>query len=238
MPDFETASQTKDYFQDELFSACPEIVSISPRATVENIGFIVIGVNSTPQNPIPDKLPAVDAQGIVSGTVYIDVYVENVEEPAFEEKVMKLNYSITNHFGQQFVCILPGDRDDNNLNGPERSYVLENILPEYKGEPVSGVFIVDDEEQLSANLAAAADNFDEGGRAETALQYVKEEGYLDSETDCNDPKILDWPELNEMSREELLCLIAKIRGDLAYCEDADGFCESWAKQLKVDASAE
>jgi len=47
-------------------------------------------------------------------------------------------------------------------------------------------------------------------------------------------KTLDWPELNEMDRDALLGLIAKIRESLSYCENGTEFCLGLGKQLKVD----
>jgi len=48
------------------------------------------------------------------------------------------------------------------------------------------------------------------------------------------PEILPWPELEAMSREELLKIIQDIRQDLCYCEDAQDMCLGLAEQLKVD----
>jgi len=48
------------------------------------------------------------------------------------------------------------------------------------------------------------------------------------------PKILDWPELNEMDRDELLGIITNIRENLVGCDDAGDFCGWLAEDLKVD----
>jgi len=48
------------------------------------------------------------------------------------------------------------------------------------------------------------------------------------------PEILDWPELEEMSKEDLLKLIQEIRESLCYAEDC--CCMSFAEMLKVDVS--
>ena len=47
-------------------------------------------------------------------------------------------------------------------------------------------------------------------------------------------KVLDWPELEEMS--ELLQLIQEIRESLAWAEDGNDFCMGLAEELKVDCS--
>jgi hypothetical protein len=50
-------------------------------------------------------------------------------------------------------------------------------------------------------------------------------------------EILEWPELERMSREQLFSLITGIREGLAHTEDAEGFCLGLAKDLKVDVRA-
>jgi len=49
-------------------------------------------------------------------------------------------------------------------------------------------------------------------------------------------KVLDWPELEEMSQEELLKLVQEIRQNLCRTEDASDFCLVLAEHLKVDCS--
>jgi len=46
------------------------------------------------------------------------------------------------------------------------------------------------------------------------------------------PEILDWPELEEMTKEELIALIQSIRQNLCYAEEC--ICVDLSEQLKVD----
>jgi hypothetical protein len=48
------------------------------------------------------------------------------------------------------------------------------------------------------------------------------------------PEVLEWPELEEMSKEELLKLVQSIRQDLVCCEDAQDMALGLAEQLRVD----
>src|SRR5438093_10054404 len=82
MPDYVTASATKDHFQNQLLQDHPEIVSIAPRLKLGDDGHptteavIVVGVRARyplrpgpgasahpPAGLIPNELPAFDAQG-------------------------------------------------------------------------------------------------------------------------------------------------------------------------------
>jgi hypothetical protein len=46
------------------------------------------------------------------------------------------------------------------------------------------------------------------------------------------PEILDWPELNEMTKEEIISLIQSVRQYLCYAEEC--ICVDLAELLKVD----
>jgi hypothetical protein len=47
-------------------------------------------------------------------------------------------------------------------------------------------------------------------------------------------KLLDWPELQKMEKEELVKLIQEIREDLLYAEEC--CCEHLSEKLRVDPS--
>jgi len=47
---------------------------------------------------------------------------------------------------------------------------------------------------------------------------------------------LEWPELDEMTAEQMRDLIEDIRTDLVYCEDAHDFALGLAEKLQVDLS--
>jgi hypothetical protein len=51
-------------------------------------------------------------------------------------------------------------------------------------------------------------------------------------------KIEDWPELETMSREELLELVQEVREGLFHCRDCEDFVLSLAENLKVDLSVQ
>jgi hypothetical protein len=94
MPDYRTASRTKDHFQDELLAEHPQIVSIAPRLLRHDRGFptgsagIVIGVQEllakqigrggepTGPAPIPASLPAIDEQGNRSPSEVVPIIIE------------------------------------------------------------------------------------------------------------------------------------------------------------------
>ena len=50
-------------------------------------------------------------------------------------------------------------------------------------------------------------------------------------------RLLDWPELDGMDRDQLLGVITEIREGLSYTEDAHDFCTCLAESLKVNVSA-
>lgn len=93
MADYETASRTKDHFQDQLLNKHPQIVSIAPRYEIGDEGLtrnaiIVIGISTlnplrdargqevAPTPPIPPSLPAIDYEGNESRTETVAVVVE------------------------------------------------------------------------------------------------------------------------------------------------------------------
>jgi hypothetical protein len=99
MPDYTTASRTKDHFQVLLFQEHPEIVSIAPRLKLDDQGrltseaVIVVGVrkfnpirlgpgaSSGPRStPIPDRLPAITTQGEEDRLQFVEVIVEEEGE--------------------------------------------------------------------------------------------------------------------------------------------------------------
>lgn len=96
MPDYLTASRTKDYYQSQLLQDHPEIVSIAPRLEVDSRGhptgegIIVIGVEqrnpvrlhggaatAAPAKPIPSQLQAVNERGAFTADVFVQVIVED-----------------------------------------------------------------------------------------------------------------------------------------------------------------
>ena len=48
------------------------------------------------------------------------------------------------------------------------------------------------------------------------------------------PKILEWPELEEMSKQNLLLLIDQVRATIVYAEHADDALLDIARRLRVD----
>ena len=99
MPDYITASRTKDHFQGQLLREHSEIVSIAPQLKLDaaghatNEGIIVIGIaqrhplrlergESVSQStvPIPSKLPAVDMKGRFIAGEDIMIVVEDTGE--------------------------------------------------------------------------------------------------------------------------------------------------------------
>src|SRR5437016_5408184 len=99
MPNYVTASRTKDHFQAQLLRDYPEIVSIAPRLKLDARGqltgeaVIVVGVRRInrirygvgttirPQPaPIPDRLPAVTASGVLDASQTVEVVIEEEGE--------------------------------------------------------------------------------------------------------------------------------------------------------------
>ena len=103
MPDYTTASRTKDHFQTQLLREHPEIVSIAPQLKLDAAGnptqegIIVVGVGSgnplqpgsqPSDNPIPLNLPAIDFWGhfiageevtvVVTNTGYVVPHIDSV----------------------------------------------------------------------------------------------------------------------------------------------------------------
>jgi hypothetical protein len=105
MPDYSTASRTKDHFQDQLLRDYPEIVSIAPRQKLDDQGratndaVIIIGVKkinpirfgagaaARPQGaPLPTKLPVVTPQGIEDKTQSVEVIIEDEGEIGADQR--------------------------------------------------------------------------------------------------------------------------------------------------------
>lgn len=102
MPNYPTASRTKEHFAKKLLSDYPEIVSIAPRLALDSNGqvtsdgVIVVGVRQV--NPrhdltgkllfarqeIPSELPAVAPDGSISVSEVVKVIVEYTGEISFE----------------------------------------------------------------------------------------------------------------------------------------------------------
>jgi hypothetical protein len=99
MPNYITASRTKDHFQEQLLREHPEIVSIAPQLKLDDNGHateeavIVVGVSrqavlrygsgsfvSPSAQPIPPTLPAVDERGASIAGEEIPVIVEETGE--------------------------------------------------------------------------------------------------------------------------------------------------------------
>ncbi len=99
MPDYATASRTKDYFQSKLLQAHPEIVSIAPRLKLDAEGrptgeaVIVIGVvrrdglrdgpprrGQPEETSIPTKLPVIDTKNKKARNQTIEVIIEEEGE--------------------------------------------------------------------------------------------------------------------------------------------------------------
>jgi len=99
MPDYATASRTKDYFQTKLVKAHPEIVSIAPRLKLDAEGrptgeaVIVIGVvrridlrdgrrhrGQGEETSIPTKLPVIDAGNKEVRNQTVEVVIEEEGE--------------------------------------------------------------------------------------------------------------------------------------------------------------
>src|SRR6266567_2118772 len=99
MPDYVTASRTKDYFETQLLRDHPEIVSIAPGLKLDGQGrptgeaVIVIGVRrlnplrfapgTVPRPlaaPMPDRLPAITPEGIEDSTQLVEVVIEDEDE--------------------------------------------------------------------------------------------------------------------------------------------------------------
>jgi Trypsin len=99
MPNYITASRTKDYFQTQLLRDHPEIVVISPRLKLDDSGYpteegiIVICVAmrpplrqnlgrsiASPRPSIPSTLPAVNQQGDFIAGEEVQVVVEETDE--------------------------------------------------------------------------------------------------------------------------------------------------------------
>jgi hypothetical protein len=91
MPDYPTASRTKQHFQDQLLRDHPEIVSIAPRLKLDGEGHpvpneavIVIGVKTRRVHPsaasIPDRLVALDPQNRLIPNQFVEVLVEEEGE--------------------------------------------------------------------------------------------------------------------------------------------------------------
>lgn len=108
MPDYTTASRTKNHFETQLLQDHPEIVSIAPRLKLDDQGrptkdgVIVIGVKkinplqfgpgATPRpqaTPIPAKLPVINAQGVEDKTQTVDVIIEDEGEIVLESFTAK-----------------------------------------------------------------------------------------------------------------------------------------------------
>lgn len=108
MPDYLTASRTKDHFQAQLLRDHPEIVSIAPRLKLDDQGqptrdaLIVIGVkkinplrfgpgtSARPQTAaIPTQLPAITVQGGEDRTQFVDVVIEDEGEIVLESFTIK-----------------------------------------------------------------------------------------------------------------------------------------------------
>ncbi len=108
MPDYLTASRTKDHFQAQLLRDYPEIVSIAPRLKLDDQGrptkdaVIVIGVKRinpirfgpgaaarAPAAPLPSRLPAITAKRVEDPTQSVDVVVEDEGEVVLESFTAK-----------------------------------------------------------------------------------------------------------------------------------------------------
>src|ERR1700733_12163411 len=98
MPDYTTASRTKDYFQAQLLRDHPEIVSIAPQMkfdaqgcpTSEAVNVIGVKVRNPPRTggvaavspnaAIPARLPVVDARGNLLASDHVEVVIEKEGE--------------------------------------------------------------------------------------------------------------------------------------------------------------
>jgi len=108
VPDYATASRTKDHFQVQLLRDHSEIVSIAPRLKLDGQGrptkdaVIVIGVKkinrlrigpgavASPQAAgIPNRLPVITAQGVEDKTQCVDVLIEDEGEIVLESFTAK-----------------------------------------------------------------------------------------------------------------------------------------------------
>src|SRR5438445_210511 len=108
VPDYPTASRTKDHFQAQLLGDHPEIVSIAPRLKLDaqgrptNDSVIVIGVKkinplrlgpgvaARPQAAgIPNRLPVITAQGLVDKTQFVEVVIEDEGDIVLESFTAK-----------------------------------------------------------------------------------------------------------------------------------------------------
>lgn len=103
MPDYLTASRTKDHFEAQLFREHPEMVSIAPRLKLDDQGrptadaVIVIGIKKInpirfgagtsvrpPVAALPTKLPAITPQGVEDHTESVEVIIEDEAEIILE----------------------------------------------------------------------------------------------------------------------------------------------------------
>jgi hypothetical protein len=107
VPDYLTASRTKDHFHVQLLRDHPEIVSIAPRLQLDDQGrptknaVIVIGIrriNALRVGPgavprlaasIPLRLPAITAQGAVDAAQSVEVVIEDEGEIVLESFTAK-----------------------------------------------------------------------------------------------------------------------------------------------------
>lgn len=108
MPDYMTASRTKDHFQLQLLSDHAEIVSIAPRLKFDTQGrltndaLIVIGVKKInplrfgpgattrpPSAGIPQRLPVITAEGIEDSTQFVEIVIEEEGEIVLESLTAK-----------------------------------------------------------------------------------------------------------------------------------------------------
>lgn len=102
MPNYETASSTKDYYALQLISEFPQIVSVAPRLALDSNGVptdegvIVVGVRHVSLchdlsgqlfnqgiNEIPSELPIVEPDGTLSANEMMPVKVEYVGDISF-----------------------------------------------------------------------------------------------------------------------------------------------------------